>query len=98
MTKKGVYIKKSNYWMLYDFVRNRIRPEMQGTKLKAVFKLIESKGEPIETDCNKLKGVKALQIAEGEYIAMKRTGINGSFYPCCLQTYLLTELKTKITQ
>lgn len=89
---KSVNIKESNYWSIYDFAMSRNRPEMQGTKLKALFKLIDKKGEPIDTNCDDLKGLKALQIAEGEFIAIKRTAINGSFYPCKLQTYLLTTL------
>lgn len=92
MTTKA-NIKESNYWSIYDFAMSRPRPEMQGTKLQALFKLIEKRGEPIETKENNLNGLKALQIKEGEYIAMKRTAINGSFYPCMLKTYLLTDLK-----
>lgn len=84
-------IKQSNREQIKRFAINGAT-ELQGTKLKALFKLIEKKGEPIETEEPKLKGVKALQIAEGEWIAIKRIGIAGTFYPCCLQTYLLTEL------
>lgn len=87
-----VNIKKANYWSIYDFAMSRNRPEMQGNKLRALFKLIELKGEPIQTNYEKLKGVKALQISENEYIAIKRTAINGSFYPCKLETYILTNL------
>lgn len=85
-------IKEANYWSIYDFAMHRNRPEMQGNKLKALFKLIELKGEPIETNDQKLFGLKALQIKEGEFVAIKRTAVNKSFYPCMLQTYLLTYL------
>lgn len=89
---KAVNIKEANYWSIYDFAMSRNRPEMQGNKLRALFKLIELKGEPIQTNDEKLQGVKALQISEREYIAMQRTPIKDSFYPCVLRTYLLTKL------
>lgn len=86
-------IKKSNYWMIYDFANHRNRPEMQGIKLQALFKLIEKKGVLIQTNESKLFGLKALQISECEHIAIRRTAINETFYPCKLQTFLLTNLK-----
>lgn len=93
-------IKEANYWSIYDFAMSRNRPEMQGNKLKALFKLIEKRGEPIETKEKNLNGLKALQIKPGEYVAIKRTvfgkaagQLNGQpFFPCMLQTYLLTHL------
>lgn len=94
MTQTAINLKESNYWCIYDFAMSRNRPEMQGSKLKALFMLIEKRGEPIETTNEKLNGLKALKISSCEWVAMKKTSINGSFYPCMLQTYLLTELKT----
>lgn len=85
-------IKEQNYWCIKDFAMSRNRPEMQGNKLKALFRLIEKKGEPIDTKDKTLAGLKALQIAEGEWVAMKRTAIQESFFPCMLKTYLLTSL------
>jgi hypothetical protein len=93
-------IKEANYWSIYDFAMSRNRPEMQGNKLKALFKLIEKRGEPIETKETNLNGLKALEIKPGEWVAIKRTTfgkpagqLNGQpFYPCMLQTYLLTTL------
>lgn len=85
-------IKESNYWCIYDFAMNRSRPEMQGNKLKALFKLIEKRGEPIKTKEESLKGLKALQIRQGEWVAIKRTAMCANFYPCQLKTYLLTQL------
>lgn len=85
-------IKEQNYWCIKDFAMSRNRPEMQGTKLKALFRLIEKRGEPIDTKDSKLNGLKALQIGEGEWVAMKRTAIQDSFFPCMLKTYLLTSL------
>jgi hypothetical protein len=88
-----VNIKEANYWAIYDFANGRNRPEMQGTKLQALFKLIQKKGEEITTQDTKLNGIKALQISGSEFIAITRTPVTKqSFYPCMLKTYLLTTL------
>jgi hypothetical protein len=88
-------IKTQNYWMLKDIglIGIESRSEVQGDKLKAIYRLIQSKGEPIKTEREELNGVKAYQFADGEYIAMKRTGPKDTFYPCALKTILLTDLK-----
>ncbi len=91
----NVFIKESNYWMLKDIGLRGIesRKEVQGDKLKAIFRLIEKRGEPIKTTDPKLSDLKALEFGDGEYIAMKRTGYKtGSFYPCAIKTILLTNL------
>jgi len=88
-------IKTQNYWMLKDIGLRGIesRKEVQGDKLTAIYKLIQKRGEPIRTTDPNLKGVKALEFGDGEYIAMKRTGYKtGSFYPCAIKTILLTIL------
>ena len=86
-------IKKSNYWIICDFARGTNRPEMQGTKLKALYTLIQKKGEPIQANMKNLNGVKALKISECEYVAMIRTEMKeNSFYPCKLKTILMTSL------
>lgn len=92
MTTEKVNIKESNYYCIKDFFTNQSRPEMQGNKLKALFKLIQKKGEPIQTEDKSLQGVKALKISDSEFIAIKKTPINGNFYPCMIKTYLLTSL------
>jgi len=92
IASENVNIKESNYWSIYDFAMSRHRPEMQGNKLKALFRLIEKRGEPIQTEDVKLNGLKALQIKPGEWVTMERTATNNSFYPCKLRTYLLTAI------
>jgi len=87
-------IKTQNYWMIKDFAIDRSRrPEVQGDKLIAIYKLIQKRGEPIKTADKLLNGAKALEIRKGEYIAMIRTGAKDKFYPCSLRTILLTDLK-----
>jgi len=85
-------IKESNYWCIYDFAMGRPRPDMQGTKLQALFKLIQTKGEVVTTENKDLNGMKALEIKPGEWVAIKRTAIRDSFYPCTLRTFILTKL------
>jgi hypothetical protein len=85
-------IKESNYWFIYDFAMGRRRIEMQGTKLQALYKLIQKRGEKIETEYKDLKGVMALEIKTGEWIAIKRTSVRDSFYPCTMKTFILTQL------
>lgn len=85
-------IKEANYWCIYDFAIGRPRPEMQGTKLQALFKLIQTRGDAVTTENKDLNGLKALEIKPGEWVAMKRTSIRDSFYPCTLKTFILTKL------
>ena len=88
-------IKTQNYWMLKDIGIHGIesRKEVQGDKLKAIYRLIQKKGEPINTTETGLNGIKALEFGDGEFIAMKRTGYKtGCFYPCVIKTILLTVL------
>ncbi len=85
-------IKESNYWSIYDFAMGRPRPEMQGTRLQALYKLIRIRGEVITSEIKDLNGLKALEIKTGEWVAMKRTAVRDSFYPCTLKTFILTKL------
>lgn len=85
-------IKEQNYYAIKDFVEGRQRSDMQGARVEALFRLIEKKGEPIQSEDVRLNGVKSLQISENEYVAIKRAGPLHSFFPCALQSILLTKL------
>lgn len=87
-------IKESTYWLLKDIGLRGIeaRPEVQGDKLKAIYRLIQRRGEVLQTNCKDLQGVKALEFAEGEYLAMRRNGPKNSFPPCAIKTILLNNL------
>ena len=94
-TTEKPLIKEQNYWMLKDIGLRGVesRSEVRGNKLQAIYKLIQKRGEPIQTSDPLLNGVKALQFADGEYIAIKKTSHKaGSFYPCAIKTILLTTL------
>jgi hypothetical protein len=85
-------IKEANYRSIYQFAIGGQPKEMQGTKLQALFKLIQTKGEVVTTENKDLNGMKALEIKPGEWVAIKRTAIRDSFYPCTLRTFILTKL------
>jgi inosine/xanthosine triphosphate pyrophosphatase family protein len=87
-----VHIKEQNKIDINLFAFGGQPPKMQGTKLHALYKLIQSKGEPIISDDAKLNGVKALLFKPGEYVAIIHTPIKETFYPCMLKTILLTDL------
>jgi len=94
-TQPKVRIKDRNMWAIKDFALSR-SGTLQGSKLEALYMLIQKRGEPITTQDNpltdSLNGVKALCFTEGEHIAMLRTGSPTKFYPCSLKTILLSEL------
>ena len=90
-TQPKVRIKNRNMWAIKDFALNR-SGTLQGSKLEALYMLIQKRGEPITTQDDSLNGVKALCFTEGEHIAMLRTGSPTKFYPCRLKTILLSEL------
>lgn len=87
-------IKTQNYFMLKDIGLRGIeaRQEAQGDKLKAIFRLIQKRGEPIKSNDKRFHDLKALEFGPGEYIAMKRTGPTDKFFPCAIKTILLTTL------
>ena len=83
-------IKEENRNSIKDFAAHGAGGNMQGSKLKALYSLIQKKGEAIETeniqDGHKWVGVKALEFAKGEYIALKHLPVKkGCFFPCALR-------------
>ena len=88
-------IKTQNYWAIFDFAMYGNRERLQGQKLEALYRLIQSKGTPIDAPKNdKINGIKALNISPVESIALIRKGSENSFYPCTISSVLLTTLTT----
>ena len=89
LEQNKVYIKTSNYWAIHDFALFGNRSRIYGTKLKALYHLVQAKGEALDWgSSHKYKGVKVLDYGNGESIGFIRTGFkSNSFYPCKL--YLL---------
>jgi hypothetical protein len=89
----NVNIKKSNQWAIHDAFMLANDTRMTGNKLIALYKLIQKKGEPIKTNDENLKGVKALEYKKDNFIAMIHTPFKkGCFYPCKLKKIVLTVL------
>ena len=81
-----IYINQKNYFALKDFVLYDDYSRIQGSKLEALYKLIQKRGELMQTNDPVLSGVKCLEFSKGEYIALIVTSFKkGSFYPCKLQ-------------
>jgi hypothetical protein len=81
----GVFIKESNYWAIHDafLLGNDIR--VSGTKLRALHKLIQSKGTVLNV---KDKQIKGLEISQGTYVGMEVTSYKkNSFFPCKIVKY-----------
>jgi hypothetical protein len=86
-------IKPSNVWAIHDFSLLNQSHRITGNKLIALYRLIQKKGEPIQTEDEELKGVNVLEYDSGKYIGFIHTPIKkGSFFPCKLKTINLTTL------
>lgn len=66
-----------------------IHNPIQSMRLMALYSLIQKKGDPIETEEAKYNGIMALEFSKGEYIAIKKIGDNGKFFPCVIRTIYL---------
>lgn len=87
----NIALKPANVEQILNFANNNPLA-IEPTKLKALYALIQKKGEPIETEDPKLNGVFCLRITKNQLIAIKRIGPKDKFFPCALNTYLLNEI------
>ncbi len=89
----NVTIKQSNQFAIHDAFMLANNKRITGSKLIALYKLIQKKGEPLKTNDQVLKGVKALEYKKGSFIAMIHTPLKkDSFYPCKLKKVALQVL------
>jgi|AntRauTorckE6833_2_1112554.scaffolds.fasta_scaffold39284_2 hypothetical protein len=93
-----VQLRETNRQQIKSFFETNEPNNIEGLKLQALYKLIQSKGETIdEANTKKVErfiGCKALHIGKGIYLALKHTPIKkGSFYPCKLEQLFMKELK-----
>lgn len=85
-----IHIKESNYWAIHDAFLLNDDKRVQGTKLIALDKLIQSKGEFLNLPDKQIKG---LEISKGTFIAMEVTRVKkDSFFPCKIKKYHLQKL------
>lgn len=59
-----IYLKETNINLLRSCGKEGAATILSGDKLKALYRLIQIKGD------NKLNGIKAMLFAKGEYIAI----------------------------
>ena len=81
-------LKESNIRVIRNFCKYNVKPD--GKTVQAIYRLIQKRGAPIESDEPRYNGIMCLLFTEGEYIALKRTGNKDTFYPCMMQNIYLT--------
>lgn len=85
-----MYIKESNYWAIHDAFVLQNSERIIGSKLEALNRLIQSKGELL---CFLKLTIKGLHLGGGKYIAMEVTPMSEkSFFPCKIKKYHLQKL------
>lgn len=88
-----VNIKEANYFAIKEFALFANYSRINGTKLHALYRLIQKKGEPIKSNDKNLAGVKCLEFDKGEYVAIIHTPFKkGCFFPCKLRQIHLQRL------
>lgn len=95
-TKEKVFLKEQHYWVIHDFVYHNDRKRLQGEKLEALYRLVQSKGRPLDFSIDhKFHGVKVIEYADRDFIGFIRTGFSKkAFFPCNLQIVALRTLGT----
>lgn len=85
-----INIKPQNYWAIHDAFLLNDDKRVQGSKLEALDRLIQLKGEVLNLSDKQIKG---LNLGGGTFIAMEVTRIKkDSFYPCKIRKYHLQKL------
>lgn len=84
------YFKPSTITELHVFSKNGVSDTIHGTRLKALHRLIQTKGEPIVTDGDSpINGIRAIEYSTGRHIAMEHRPVGKDFFPCILRTHTL---------
>ena len=94
---KKVLIKASNYWAIHDLALLGNWSRVQGTKLQALYHLVQCRGKVLEgPNDSRYKGIKVLEYGDGCYIGFIRIAYKaGTFFPCKLHVVSLQELVKK---
>ena len=80
---KKVLIKASNYWAIHDLALLENWSRVQGTKLQALYHLVQCRGKVLEgPNDSRYKGIKVLEYRDGCYIGFIRTAYTAdTFFP-----------------
>jgi len=86
-------MKPANVAAVLRFAHGEPSP-VQGTKLQALYTLIQKYGQTVTTNkgTEVLNGAKCLEIVEGTFVAITRRAVGPAFYPCSMQTHLMQVL------
>jgi len=88
----AVRINERNKWAIHDFCQGNTH-RITGTRLKALHRLVQKKGEPMQTKDEQLSGVKVLEYTSGSYVGFIHEPYKkDSFFPCKIKTIQLTNL------
>lgn len=88
-----INLKQQNINEIDRFIKNHFNTTIQGTKLQALYKLIQNKGKTVQCKENsKLNGKKVLEYKTGSYICLHRVGSTKSFFPCSISIIQLTDI------
>ena len=83
-----VHIKESNLNKILSFA-NGNNNEIQGSKLEALYTLIQKKGIEIsESENTKLIGIKAMELPNLQHIGIVYKGYSKNFYPCTINIFI----------
>lgn len=83
-------MKQFNQTEIINFAKGE-QNSIEGLKLHGLYRLIQAKGEPMQTEEEKLNGVKVLSIGNGFYFGLIRTSFGKNFFPCVMKSILLTD-------
>ena len=73
--EERVFISEQNYWAIHDFAHHNGYQRIYGTKLEALYRLVQRKGKVIgfQKDCI-YYNMKILEYGGGNFIDFVRTG------------------------
>jgi len=63
-----------------------------GSKLIALYNLIQKKGEPMVSEDKRYNGVKVIWYSKTDGVGFIRQSTGKSFFPCVLRTIQITKL------
>jgi len=86
---KNLNLKNDNRKQVLNYF-NGEKHTLEGLKLRALYRLIQIKGERIKAPAHKMNGVKVAQITSYLYGGMKWTNFGPHFYPAKIDAVTLT--------
>tara|TARA_R110001583_G_scaffold9203_4_gene43657 strand:+ start:27999 stop:28328 length:330 start_codon:yes stop_codon:yes gene_type:complete len=88
-----VFISEQNYWAIHDFAYFNSYKRIYGTKLEALYRLVQGKGKVIDFSNDRIyHNIKVLEYGNGDFIGFVRTAYSKtSFFSCKLKIIVLRE-------